>query len=688
MKLPSLAEWIASFKAFAAAMLALGIGFAADLDRPYWAMATAYITFQPQAGTTRAKGIYRLFGTLLGAAAAVALVPNLVNAPALLVAAMSAWVAICLTLSLLDRTPRGYVFLLAGYTTAIIGFPSVSAPDAIFATALARTEEISLGIICATLVASLILPRHIGPIIAQRTADWLRDGSVWTLDVLQEIPVTDAVLAYRRTFAADAVEIGVLTTQLADDAAHYRVTMQAGCALHARLLMLLPLLSSIADRLRALRAHGGVSVELKDLLETIADWIRNDPTAIETPGLQETIRRQQLMADKGTGWVDILSASLLMRLRELLLLVHDCRLLQAHIRARKAGLPKLAGGVEIEAAALQHRDLPMALFSGLSAGLAVALICFFWIASAWSEGAIAAVMTAVVCCFFAAQDDPAPAILQFMRWTVVAVLIDALYLFAVLPRIDGFPMLAVVLAPTFLAYGLLAARPATALMGLVLASMGATLLAFQPTYAADFSSFTNAAVATIFGMIAAAVVTRLVRSVGAEWSVWRLVRANWRSIAHAAERRGLGDRAAFAGLMLDRIGLVVMRLAKVSPEHMPNVRKLQVDLRIGLNIVDLRRARHALPPSAVAAIDGMLDDLATHYRALAAGPLSLRMAAPSPDLLARLDHAVTVVNATPSVPLRRDAMLGLVGIRLGLFPEASPYAPPPRAPAPLLRHVA
>src|SRR5208283_4097881 len=125
-------HWLFSIKTFAAGMLALSIGFWIDLPKPYWALAAVYIASQPLSGATRSKAVFRAIGTLLGSGAAVALVPNLVNAPPLLVAAISLWSGLCLYLSLLDRTPRGYVFMLAGYTTAIVGFPAVDAPDTIF----------------------------------------------------------------------------------------------------------------------------------------------------------------------------------------------------------------------------------------------------------------------------------------------------------------------------------------------------------------------------------------------------------------------------------------------------------------------------------------------------------------------------------------------------------------------------
>ncbi len=669
-------DWLFAAKAFAASMLALGIGFAADLDRPYWAMATVYITFQPFAGPTRAKATYRLLGTVLGSAAALALVPNLVVAPVLLSVALAGWVALCLTLSLLDRTPRGYVFMLAGYTAAIVGFPSVTAPDAIWTTAIARTEEIGLGIVCAALVASVVFPRHLGPDLSARTEAWLRDGRRWAVDVLRERPAAGA-RADRELLAADAVEIAALATQLDHDGAGHAASARAIRALHARLLMVLPLLSSIADRLAALRRAGALSPGIAELLGAIAAWLDAGQGAAEAARLRETIGRLESQAGAGSVWDDVMRAGLLARLRELVLLFQDSARLQAHVRTRRPGLPALAGGHENRAAALQHADIAMAAYSGLAAGLAVLLVCAFWIAGAWPDGAVAAEMAAVGACFFAARDDPAPAILQFLRYTVVTVLVDGVYLFALLPGIDGFVLLAAALAPVFLVYGVLIARPATMPVGMALAANGATLLALQGSYSASLPGFVNSSLAAVTGMAMAAVLTRLIRSVGAEWSTWRLVRANWRDLARAARRRGGGDRAAFAGLLLDRIGLVVMRLGRLGPALAPDTARLQGDLRIGLNIVDLRRARHGLPSHAVQAIDAALDALAGHYEGLARRHERDRHGLPGAALLQAVDAAITTVALAPGGALRRDALLGLAGIRLGLYPAAAAHLMPP-----------
>jgi uncharacterized membrane protein YccC len=141
---PGAGEWLFSVKTFIAAMLAVYIALAIGLDRPYWAMATVYIVSQPLTGALRSKALYRLLGTIIGAAATIVLVPNLVDAPELLCAAFALWTGFCLYIAQLDRTPRSYVFLLAGYTAAFIGFPTVTAPATIWDVAVSRVEEIWL----------------------------------------------------------------------------------------------------------------------------------------------------------------------------------------------------------------------------------------------------------------------------------------------------------------------------------------------------------------------------------------------------------------------------------------------------------------------------------------------------------------------------------------------------------------
>jgi uncharacterized membrane protein YccC len=57
-----------ALRTFAAAMLALLIALWLDMPRPYRAMASVYITSNQFTGATRSKAVYRILGTLIGAA--------------------------------------------------------------------------------------------------------------------------------------------------------------------------------------------------------------------------------------------------------------------------------------------------------------------------------------------------------------------------------------------------------------------------------------------------------------------------------------------------------------------------------------------------------------------------------------------------------------------------------------------
>ncbi|WP_445221623.1 FUSC family protein [Bradyrhizobium sp. Pa8] len=664
------ADVIFALKTFAASMLALVIAFAMDLPRPYWAMATVYITSQPLAGATSSKAFFRVMGTLVGATMTVALVPNLIDAPELLCLAIALWVGLCLYLSLLDGTPRSYVFMLAGYTVALIGFPSVSEPGAIFDTAIARVEEISLGIICASLVSTIVFPRSVAPAVAKRVDAWLSDAQRLSQAVLLRQGTSETRRGRRLKLATDIVEIDTLSAHLAYDRLTDRNVVTGLGEVRLRMLMLLPVIASLEDRLAALGEEAlRRQPELKRLLEDLAQWIASDVGARQPADpIRAVIAERQAVLDDSASWERIITTSLLLRLRELVDLSRDCRLLsEAIAESRNVSTLDLAFRSEAGAAPVRHRDRGLALWSAAGAAAAILICCAFWIGTGWPDGASAPMMAAVACSFFAAQDEPARFIRSFGLWSLVAIVVVAIYLFALVPAISHIEVLIVALAPTFLLYGFLIGRPATAGTGMALAANTATLLALQSTYSADFASYANSAVAFFVGVVIAELVTRIARGVGAEWVAHRLVLSSWKTLAVAAERRGKHDRAEFAGLMLHRLGLLVQRIAFLSESDRHDADSL-VQLRIGINIIDLRRARYGLAATTIAVIDDMLDQLAIACRSHAGGGMPT-------ELLTSVDRALAKAVTDSNDSAREDALIGLVGIRRGLFPDAPAYRP-------------
>ena len=187
---PQRFEWsrlrtpIFGLKVFGAAMAALYIGLRLGLERPFWAMLTAFIVAQPLTGMALSKGAYRMAGTLVGACWAVFNLVAFAGAPELQALGFAVWLGLCVYLASIDRTARAYAFVLAGYTACLVGLPSVDTPGAIFDVALARVEEITLGTLCMTLIDAIVLPQAAGPVLLQRLDGWLADTGRWARDVL------------------------------------------------------------------------------------------------------------------------------------------------------------------------------------------------------------------------------------------------------------------------------------------------------------------------------------------------------------------------------------------------------------------------------------------------------------------------------------------------------------------------
>ncbi len=669
--MPGLREWVFSAKTFASAMIALYIAFRMDLDRPCWAMMTVYVVAQPLTGAMRSKSLYRFAGTAIGAVVAIALVPNLVAAPFLLTAALALFVGLCIYFALLDRTPRSYLFLLAGFTAAIIGLPSVDAPQSVFATAIARLEETTLAIGCTTVIGAIVFPRPLGPALLSRIDAWFGSARSGCIAVLSGRPDDEAFGIVRRSLAADAVEIRMLTTHLAFDTSNLQAATQPIGLLERRILLLFPVLSAIGDYLAALRTAGGISPGVQALTDRLAAWVSAADSAPqqEAAQLHAEIEQAEPPIGPNSGWDAIVLTALLVRLRDLTDIVHDARALRRQVENGDPQLPQLALPHGVALGAARYRDHGMALLSGLSAALTVGVICAFWIASAWPAGGVAAMMAAVGCSFFAAQDDPAPMILQFLRLILIALTICAAYLFVVLPMVDTYAMMMLVFAPTFLVLGVMIAVPATNFTGMAIAANVAGLLSLADVYNADFTTFANNSLATVVGMGTAATFTRIVRSVGAVWSARRLLRANRRDLARVAASQGAFDQPTLTALIIDRLCELAPRLAASDAHADKAVADALIDLRIGLNVLNLQRDSAALPAGARVTIARTLEGVAGHFRHRAS-----RRA--DDTLRADIDRAIVAVTSV-SGARTRNLLLELVGIRHNLFPNAPPYQPHP-----------
>ncbi|HEY4081604.1 MAG TPA: FUSC family protein [Burkholderiaceae bacterium] len=673
--LPTWREWLLSSKTFVAAMLAFYLALSAGLPRPYWAFATVYVVSNPLTGATRSKGLYRVLGTLIGASAAVLVLPLLANMPIAMSLFISVWTGALLYLSFLDRLPSNYVYMLSAYTLPMIALPMVQTPDLVFPFAVSRTEEILLGIVSASLVSSLLFPGKAAPVLEARFRAWLDDAGRWATGLLRSEahsrPRDAKALVSAHRLAADVLALDQFISHLRYDVDSSDLVRMAR-ELRMRLGLLLPTLSSLSTAVGALRdAPGGVPASLSAQMDQIADWVAAPPSAeVDAEGvrLQE---RLHALACAGLAEEDsqgrardlqLLRRQVMKRLEGLVQLWRDGRALQrmmAEGRLDPAWTPAYERWTF--SPSVRHHDHGMQVFSAVSVCAVTFIACLIWIFSGWTDGAGAVIMCAVCSCFFAAQDEPAPAQLGFFYATIMCLVLGVLMLFLVLPAAHEFETLTLLLAPIFLFIGTLVTRPAFATIAMGLTVTLATGLGLSDAYNADFGVFVNSSLASAAGCLLALLWTLLTRPFGARLSLHRLLRATWTDLALTACGRHGGDLDALRARMIDRLAQLMPRLAASTGVQGTDG---LAELRVGFSAVMLQRELGGLPPEAAQQVQAVLDALEHHYQRRLQLPLTEALQAGA-ALRRRLDAAVATLAPLPE---QRETLQALVELRLTLCP--------------------
>ncbi|MBT0667280.1 FUSC family protein [Novosphingobium profundi] len=666
-----------SLKGFAAAVLAMYVAFSIGMERPYWAFLTAYIVSGPFAGAVVSRALFRLIGTFVGATMAVVIVPPLVANPPVLVLAMATWTGFCVFVSMLDRKPTSYMFVLSGYTACLIVWPTVGAPQEIFTIAALRTQEIAIGILCSALIHGVVFPNSISKFLLGRADDILRDAETWSRDALQLDPSAELEVE-RRRLAQDITELHQLSIHLPFETSRPAPRIRAVRALQDNLSQLLPLCAAISDRVRTLRASDALSSEEEALLADVRNWIASledaSLEASEATGLTLQQRSAALEPEisEQSDWLALVRVSLLARVGQMIDAHLNCRVLARQIATLDRRPVSVRVGPLLEGAGERplHRDYWGALRGGAGAFITIVLGCTLWIGLGWDEGGTFVMLAAVFLSLFAAMDNSLPPVLGFFKGTAIATVLGALYGYAILPMLNGFPEMVAAMAPPLLILGAMMTVPRYLGFALpALLGLGSPFIVSESFRIIDFSTFVNGQIAQLGAVLFALVMVRLLQAAGVEHAIARTMRAGWQDMADRANRMAPPNVNAWISRMLDRLALLTPRLMATGKAPGEPLYDVLQDLRTGVAVGELRLLRLDIPPAERQGITDVLAGVAGYYRALE--PDERRAA--DPELLARIDAALHQFCAAAQQSLRRRAALPLVTLRRNLFPDAPPF---------------
>jgi hypothetical protein len=145
------------------------------------------------------------------------------------------------------------------------------------------------------------------------------------------------------------------------------------------------------------------------------------------------------------------------------------------------------------------------------------------------------------------------------------------------------------------------------------------------------------------------------------------LKAAWTDIASVARKSQKRDPQALLYTMLDRLSLMAPRLASIAEGSAVIQADMLKDMRVGTSVVDLQGYKGLLLADQRAAVDEVLDAVASFY-------MERRRRAetkPASSLLQAVDAAIDTVRApVRSSAAVRKVLMALVGLRHNLFPDA------------------
>lgn len=597
---PSRLDLIFACKTFVAGMLALFISFELDLINPMWSIGTVMIIANPYSGMVSSKCVYRLIGTVAGAVIALLLTPHFINTPWLFTVILSLWVGFALYVSLLDRTPRSYVFMLAGYSTAMIVYNAITYIDTynIFDIAVARVLEISVGVVSSAVVSATFFPVHVGAMIKQRVNKTLNDleATFEKLIAVQETP--ENYTQVLSVITRDASDIHALAVHLAYEKGELKgMTKPLQEMLHQVSLVVANLvaLSQRVKQLEHLHLVNLVS-HLDMIRQHTLTFLKQEkslvPADLQTLpiGFEEDFAE---LISKATSEQKVVLAALKMDIRHFMANILAVKLLWQQIQQGNKEIPIEITAITTKYPSL-HRDHGIAIRGGISAVLITFIVTAAWILSGWKAGFMMAQMGAITACILTALDNPVPVLRIFIWGSIVSAGLVFLYAFGIFPHVTHFWQLALVLFPVFLVAVTMMANQMLMPVGMVLGINTMMGLNLHNKYSMDAVSYLDSSFAMVLGVLVSLIVIDLVRAVSPDTSATRILTLHYQAMRQALNLSYGSEFKIHLRSMLDRVGVLNTKMVQ-NPQVKISIQNALIESSSIIDLVRLQEISQKLP---------------------------------------------------------------------------------------------
>ncbi|HEV7439124.1 MAG TPA: FUSC family protein [Methylobacterium sp.] len=454
--IPKPAAWAFAIRIWLAMMLALYAAFWLQLESASSAAVCVAILAQPKRGQALSKALYRFLGTLLGGAVAVLLIAAFGQDRVLLLVTFTTWLGLCVFVANFLQDTRAYGAMLSGYTVAIIAIAYIDTPQVVFDSAVSRVAAIALGIVAITFINDALASPSTWRSLRATMAEVLASTKAFARDCITAgDPGPERALAQIRKIAPMRADASAIAGELDGGPQRAAGARSAVAALYA----LAAAGRTFALAVERMERPSPAVAEARTICERLTV---NDARG---PGLDDLSAAHARLRDLLLGAVrrdapDLGEVVALQRALDLVIALTFAQdgfaaLSEGHRPMRDVALPT-------------HRDFPVALRAALRIALAFGLTCGFFIAAGWPATSFALVQVAATGALSSLNPDPRKFANGVLIGMSLATLSAGFVLFIVLSGGQGFPLLAIAMAPMIFLACFLSLNPPTFGLGFIL----------------------------------------------------------------------------------------------------------------------------------------------------------------------------------------------------------------------------
>lgn len=605
--------WIYMIKTTAAALVALGLAMKLELPQPHTAMATIFVLLLPKSGMVLAKSFYRICGTVVGLIVMVALIGLFPQQPELFIAFTAVWVGVCTAGAARNRNFRSYGFVLAGYTTAVIGFPASQNPDGALLAATARFAEVVIGILCSAAVSALIFPRHGGDELRAMVRARFTAFLEYVQETLAQTRNRSESTAANARFVSDVVSFEATRSVAIFEGPDMRNRQRRLGRLNSEFMQMstrFHTTNQLMDRLRASHASGTVQAlvpyfeDILPLLSKSGEPVLRAADAESTASQLDTYKstlRARIRSTK-SSLEDRSEPSLLDFDIAMELFTRFIDDLHAYVVTYASLVADRHEREEWNGRFYRKTNKVATAVIGLRAAIVIVILGAFWIATAWPSGPTLTLNAAAVCALASSLPKPVKGVIQMTVGAALAIVSAMIVNFGIFPLIDGFPLLCIVLLPWLLIGTWMMVKPQLAGYGVGYCIYFCILAGPDNVVVYSPGGFMNDAIAIIISMVVVSIAFAVFFPPATPWLRNRLFSDLRRQVLLAAMGRlgdrGLPLRTRFESCTRDLMSQINAQFADDQDFKSESLKWFFSTLEMGTALIDLRTDLAVLPHTA------------------------------------------------------------------------------------------